>query len=205
MRRRAGAPGFTLLELVIALAIVGAVLVIAYGGLRVAIAAWAQGDDRSEVHQHLRGVAAVVGHTLGAAYPYRAPIGLAPEPVVLFRGTDNRLEFVTQTPPFPLPAPIAFTAVVIALETDETPALVIRQRALPNRDPFTEAKVALRDPAVQKLELRYLDEGGTWREEWDGQGDRGLPRAVQVTVTTTRAGQAQTLPPITVALRTVLQ
>ena len=205
MRRPRGPRGFTLLELVIALSIVGALLVIAFGGLRVAIGAWAQGEDRSEVHQHLRGVASVLARALGAAYPYRGTRGQAPEVVVLFRGKETQLEFVTQAPPFPPPIPLAFSAVVIALESQEGPALVIRQRVLPNRDPFTEATVALRDPSIERLEFRYLTEGGTWQEEWDAESERGLPRAVQITLATTRRGRLQSLPPLTIALRTALQ
>ena len=51
--RRHGAAGFTLLELLIALAIVGALLAIAFGGLRMAISAWTRGDDRAEHAQVL--------------------------------------------------------------------------------------------------------------------------------------------------------
>ncbi len=47
-RRLASSRGFTLVELLIALSIVGALLAIAFGGLRVAIAAWGQGEDRAE-------------------------------------------------------------------------------------------------------------------------------------------------------------
>jgi general secretion pathway protein J len=202
---RAGRRGFTLLELVIALAIVGALLVVAFGGLRVAIAAWTQGDDRSEAHQHLRGVAAVLARGLGAAYPYRASLGEAPEPVVLFRGSELRVEFVTQTPPFPPPVPVAFVAVVITLDSEEGPALVIRQRPLPNRDPFTDAEVVLRDPGIQRLELRYLSDGGAWQDTWDAEEQQILPRAVQIIVASTRAGRVETLPPLTVALRTAPQ
>ena len=46
--------GFTLVELLIAMAIVGALLVIAFGGLRVVLAASQRGEERVEVHQHLR-------------------------------------------------------------------------------------------------------------------------------------------------------
>src|SRR5207244_1451485 len=42
-----GPRGFTLLEVLIALAIVGALLVIALGGMRVALGAWRQGEDRA--------------------------------------------------------------------------------------------------------------------------------------------------------------
>jgi general secretion pathway protein J len=196
--------GFTLLELLIALAIVGALLAIAFGGLRVAMAAWTQGEDRAEVHQHLRSIAVVLGRAVGAAYPYRAAPGLSPEPVVLFQGTADRVELVTQAPPFPGPTPVAFTAVVIALESaDEGPALVVRQRVLPNREPFGDAAAVLRDPVIHRLTFSYLDAQGAWQDEWEGGPDSTLPRAVRITVSTRRAGQAEATLPLTVALRTV--
>lgn len=192
--------GFTLIELVIALAIVGALLAVAFGGLRVAIAAWSQGEDRAEVHQHLRGVATIVARAVAGAYPYRAPAGLAPEPALLFRGTASRLELVTRTAPFPSGVPAAFTAVVLEVEPGERPHLVLRQRVLPNRNPFADAAVVLRDPAVQRLEFAYLDDSGSWHENWDAENEGMLPAAVRIAVATGRAG-AEALPPLTVALR----
>jgi general secretion pathway protein J len=198
-RRRAA--GFTLVELLIALAIVGALLVIAFGGLRVALAAWTRGEDRAGVHQELRGLALLMARTVGATYPYRAPAGLAPEPVLLFRGTESRLELVTRAAPFPSGVPAAFVAVVLAIETDEQPQLVVRQRVLPNRNPFTDAEPVFREPAIQQLEFRYLDEAGTWQESWDADNENALPTAVRVTVSTTRGGRTDVLPAITVPLR----
>ncbi len=200
-RRRPGAGGFTLLELVIALAIVGALLAVAFGGLRVAVAAWTRGEERAEVHQHLRSVAFVLARTVSAAYPYRAPAGLSPEPVLLFRGTASRLELVTQVPPLPAAVPAAFTAVVVAIEGDERPQLVLRQRVLPNRDPFSRAEVVLADPGIQGLELRYLDESGTWQETWDAENQEGMPRAVRIALRAVPAAGGAALPPLTIALR----
>jgi general secretion pathway protein J len=198
------ARGFTLLELMIALAIVGALLVIAFGGLRVALAAWTRGEERSEVHQHLRGVAMVLARSVGAAYPYRASAGEAPEPTLLFRGAGDRLELVTQAAPFPVSVPIAFTALVVSVERgDQGDELVVRQRALPNRNPFTQAEVILRDPAVPTMELRYLDATGNWQEEWDAEAQNGLPRAVRITLAIRRGDRSEPLPPLTVPLRTV--
>jgi len=196
-----GERGFTLVELLIGLAIVGALLAIAFGGLRVAIASWRQGEDRAEAHQHVRSVALTLGRSIAAAYPYRASRGLAPEPVVLFAGTEQRVEFVTQAPPFPAAAPIAFTAVVFAFDDGGEPGLVIRQRALPNREPFAEATVVYRDPTVTALRLAYLDESG-WQDAWDGAEAKATPRAVRVTVATTLNGRREELPPLTVSLRT---
>jgi len=196
--------GFTLLELMIALAIVGAMLAIAVGGVRVALAALAQGEDRAEAHQHLRSIALVLGRPVEAAYPYRAAAGEAPEPVLLFRGTAERLELVTQAPPMPTPIPVAFTAVVIRMDLEAGPALEVRQRLLPNREPFSEATLVLRDPAVHRLELAYLDSTGTWHEHWDGEAENALPRAVGITVSTWRADRSEDTLPLIVPIRTVM-
>ena len=93
--------GFTLVELLIALSIVGALLAIAFGGLNVAIKAWRQGEDRAEAHQHVRSIALILARAVSATHPYRASRGEGPDPVVLFAGTDKRVEFVTQAVPFP--------------------------------------------------------------------------------------------------------
>ncbi len=174
MRRRSER-GFTLLELIIALSIVGALLIVAFGGLRVGIAAWGQGENRAEAHAQLRGLAVTLSRALGSTYPYRASLGQAPDSVLLFRGTESRLEFVTQTPPFPPPIPVAFTAVV------------------------------LRDTAVQQMAFRYLNDTGSWQDTWDADVENGLPRAVQATITTIRQGRTETMPPLTVAIKTAIQ
>jgi general secretion pathway protein J len=193
--------GFTLLEVLIAISIVGALLVIAFSGMRVAIAAWHQGEARVEAHQHVRAVAHILTRALGAAYPYRATKGTSPEAVVLFDATDKQLEFVTQSPPLPLQAPIAFTAVGIALEEGEAPGLVVRERALPNRDPFTEGTVVMRDPSVTSLTFRFLTEDGNWVESWNGQDAKTIPQAVQLRLAVTLNGRTQTMTPMTVTLR----
>ena len=194
--------GFTLLELLIALSIVGALLAVAFGGLRVALASWRQGEDRAETHQHVRGLATTLAHAVEGAYPYRASLGLAPSPVVLFQGTGDRLEFVTRSAPYPFKIPVAFTAVVMSVEAGEKPGLVVRQRALPNREPFTEAEARLTDPAVTALTFRYLDAEGTWRDTWDGESEQAIPDAVEITVEAVMDGRPTAVPALTVPIRT---
>ena len=193
--------GFTFVEVLLALAIVGALLAVAFGGLRVGLAAWRQGEDRAEAHQHVRGVALGLERALAGSYPYTGPRGEAPEAQLLFSGAERRLEFVTQTAPFAFPVPIAFTAVVIEFAEGDQPGLVVRQRPLPNRNPFTETTVMLQDPTITTLTFAYLDDGGAWRDTWDADADKTLPRAVRVTLGTNTGGRTETLPSITVALR----
>jgi len=191
--------GFTLVELLLALTIVGALMAIAFGGLRVAVASWQRGEDRAETHQHVRSVALTLARALSATYPYRASRSLAPEPVVLFTGSERRVEFVTQTAPFPFAIPIAFTAVVFSFdETGE--GLVVSQRPLPNQDPFDKAEVVYRDPTVTSLKLSYMDDSSGWKDTWDGAEARATPRAVKLIVTTTLNGRVAELPPLTVSL-----
>lgn len=198
---RHGERGFTLLELIIALAIVGALLAIAFGGLRVALAAWQKGEDRAEAHQHVRGVALALARAVGATYPYAAARGDAPDLELLFRGEEQRLELVTQAPPASFPIPIAFAAVVIELGEGERPGLIVRQRALPNRDPFSDATEVLHDPSVTALSFAYLDESGAWRESWDAEEEKSLPWAIRITLGAEHGGRAEAMAPVTIPLR----
>jgi prepilin-type N-terminal cleavage/methylation domain-containing protein len=195
--------GFTLIELLIAMTLVVTLVTMAFLGLRVAVRSWAQGEERAETHQHLRSVVFTLARAMSGAYPYRGTRGVAPERVVLFTGTERRVEFVTQAVPFPAAIPIAFTAVVFAVDDDGEPGLVVRQRALPNHGPFSEAEVVYRDPSVTALRLAYLDESG-WTDRWDGAEAKATPRAVRIAVATTLNGRTEELPPLTIPLRTVL-
>jgi general secretion pathway protein J len=195
--------GFTLVEVLIALAIVGALLAVAFGGLRVALSAWRQGEDRAEAHQYARGVAMSLARSLAATYPYTGTRSEAPESVLLFSGEQNRIEFVTQSPPFPFTIPIAFAAVVMEIGEGEHPGLVIRQRALPNRNPFSQAEVVLNDPTITSVQFSFLDSSGAWRDTWDVETEKSLPRAVRLTLGAGQDNKVGSPPPITVPIKVV--
>jgi len=198
-----GRRGFTLVEVIIALSIVGALLVVAFGGLRVAIGAWKRGDERAELQQHNRSLALTLSRALSAAYPYRGVRLQGETPVLFFHGTANSVHFVTQASPFPAAIPVGFTAVMIELSGDERPALVVRQRVLPNYDPFgTDAKPVLHDETIKALEFTYLGDKG-WVSEWDADQEGGaMPRAIRIAFGgkgTAEQGQGP-IPAITVSL-----
>ncbi len=192
--------GFTLVELLLALAIAGALLVMVLGGLRVGLAAWRQGDERAATHQHLRSLSELLTASVEAAFPYhqRSPEG--GEAKVQFVGEEGRLAFVTFAPPFPPAAPVAFVAVTVARRSNENPGLAITQKALPNFEPFDNAEPVVVDASVTALKFRYLRPAGGWEDRWDGAAEGRLPQAVQITLTASLGGRGESLPPLTISI-----
>ena len=185
--------GFTLVEVLLAISIAAAVLVVAFGGLRVGLAAWQKGEARSARLAHARGVGVLLERALDGAFPYRFTPDQAQEPRILFDGLADRLTFATLAPPFPAPAPIAFAAVSVSTEGQ---GLTLRQQVLPNRLALEQLAPALVDPATRAVRFRYLgEEPGAWQDEWDMRQEDTLPRAVEITlVTGTAAPQVLSVP-----------
>jgi hypothetical protein len=164
----------------------------------------------------------VLERSLAGAYPYLAPRritgGFGPGPttvttgptgaplLVYFEGDAEHVGFVTVVPPLPSSAPIAFTAVTLAMVGGQNPGLAVRQKAMPNDDPFeTGLAPALVDGSVTQARFRYL--GDDWQERWEPTAQRPMPTAVEITLTTrpTRPdGAPVEHPPLVVPLRTAV-
>ena len=196
--RRTWTAGFTLLEVLLALGIVAATLAIVFGGLRVGLAAWQRGEERTAKLDHTRSLAVLLERALDGAFPYRiAPEGER-EARILFEGLPDRLTFATLSPPFPTGAPAAFTAV--SLSADAV-GLALRQQILPNPIELDRLRPLLVDGRTSALRFRYLGrEPEAWRDTWDVRTEEGLPRAVEITLVT-RAGPRGVPQMLTVPMR----
>ena len=200
--RRQAAPGFTLIELVLALSIVALLVTVLFGALRVGLRAWQRGEERAAILQHSRGMTKMIADALGGTDWY---LGLleqgAVTPVFLFKGEAERVYFVTGSPPFPLSATIPFVAVTLSIDGGREPGLAIRQKALPNFDPFETVAPTVVDPTITRVRFRYLREADVWEESWDTVEERALPHAVEVTLTATVNGRVEQPPPFIVPIR----
>jgi len=198
--RRLGRRGFTLIELMLALSIVATLLVVTFAGLRVGLGSWRRGEDRAEAQQHVRGLLTVLSRTVAGAYPYQVGGGDTP-PAILFRGESDRVALVSTAAPFPTPIPAAFTAVTFAMEGDEAPGLAVRQKILPNLDPFEALRPLLVDTGVVAARFRFLrGGGGSWEERWDAATEQALPRAVEISLTTRLNNRTIQHAPLTIAI-----
>lgn len=196
-RRRGGPRGFTLIELLLALSLVALVLMTALAGLRVGVSAWRGGEARAETQQHQRGLVQALDHVLAGAYPYLMAPPEGGQPAVLFEGEANRIAFVTDSAPVPPPIPAAFVAVTVTMASGEGRGLEVRQRVMPNRDPFVPTgAAAFLDPEVSSVRFRYL--GDDWSDRWEATRLRPMPRAVEITVTTRKEGER---PAVTIPFR----
>lgn len=201
MRRR-GASGFTLIELVLALTIVAVMITMLFAGLRVGLRAWQRGEARASDLQHTRSMTQLLEDSLSGACGY---LGLPDEttstPVIFFKGESERVSFVTISPPLPPPAAIPFVAVTLSMDGGNAPGLAIREKPLPNFDPFEAVVPSVVDPTVTAIRFRYLRYGGGWEETWDAAAEQAMPQAIEVTLTATVNGRVQQPPPITVPIR----
>ncbi len=92
--------GFTLLELIVSMAILSMIAVIIGSGFRLGLKAWERGGQETEAVQTMRVLSGLVFQQLKSAYPYKAKID--DEDVVIFKGEEDSMIFVTTlSAPYP--------------------------------------------------------------------------------------------------------
>jgi general secretion pathway protein J len=174
--------GFTLIEVLLALSIVAALMVIVSGGLRIGLGAWQRGEVRTAKLDRDRSLIVLLEGALAGAFPYRVTPGDAEQSRLLFDGRPDRLTFATLSPPLPTATPAAFSVVSLAAEAA---GLTLRQQILPSPAPLDRVEPMLVDARTNAMRFRYLgEEPESWADVWDLTKEDSLPRAVEITLVT---------------------
>jgi general secretion pathway protein J len=186
--------GFTLIEVLIAMTLLGLLMAMLSGGLRLGTRAWEASDARSAELARLEAVHGFIRRTLTGAYPLLRTGDDDAKRQIAFTGGAEAVEFTAL-----MPAHFGvggFYTITLAVEDGVDGArLVFRRQLYRSSDEETPApaaaitidekeKVLLE--GVSKAEFAYFgiaenDERPSWRDEWQDQ--KSLPELVRLSVT----------------------
>ena len=185
-------PGFTLLELLISLTIIGLVLVIVFGALRIGARAWEKGERDVEIHQRQRVVLENMKRQIASTC--LREIMSEDQKEVFFRGDRESMEFMSRLPMVPVTrAGMVYVKYAVREEDGgENKRLMLYEKDIiflekeKDSDGQDEADFFELIPRAKNIEFKYLkgpdDKDGDpeWQETWDPDKDSGIPLAVKM-------------------------
>ena len=183
--------GFTLLELMIALAIVGLIVVIIFGSLRIGVRAWEKGEKDVASRQRERIVLDLIKRQL-ASICLQPVMSEGQQPFFL-KGDNKAMEYVSQIPIVPgNEFGMVYVKYVVQQEKgDDRERLMFFEKNIALFDKKTDLDNLDEDaflelfPAVQGIGFEYIkaqtgQETSEWQEAWDPETEKGFPRAVRI-------------------------
>jgi general secretion pathway protein J len=167
--------GFTLLELILAIAILSIVTLIIGSGFRLGINAWERGESEATETQRLRVLSGLMTQQLKSAYPYRMEI--EGKMVEIFRGSPNSVLFVTSL------VDSSYGGFKWVRYVYEDGILKYKEGILPDKGLFERLSgdEEILESDIGEVRFTYLSsDGKEWKDSWEF-GD-GLPGAVRVKI-----------------------
>jgi len=194
-RKLSISPGFTLLELLISLTIMGLIVVVVFGAFRVGVRAWEKGEKDVEIHQRQRIVLNLVKSQLTSIFVHK--VGSGSRKPFFLKGDKKSIEFLSYVSIAPGNRPgLVYVKYVVKPENeDEKERLVFYEKNFVPQDKEKREDLGELDEGdfltlisdVHSIGFEYLKgQGGEeileWEETWDPDKDKGFPRAVMVTL-----------------------
>jgi len=182
-------PGFTLLELLISFTIIGLILVIVFGSLRIGARAWEKGEKDVEMRQRERIVLDLVKRQITSIF-VRVVKENDEQPFFL-KGDGESMEFISRIPMVPgNRAGLVYVKYVVRTEDGGGKSLMFSEKNTyiiekimedQSEEDFFELI-----PGAENIEFEYLkgpsedEEESVWQETWDPDSDKGAPLAVKI-------------------------
>jgi len=201
--------GFTLIEVVITLTILGFICLIIFGAFRLGLSAWERGESVKDEYQKARIVSQLISQQVKSAVPFKIKTQEAEGDYLAFEGNTRSLRFVSSLPVRgKQPEGFVYARYEFKEEGSAGGRLILYEEKALNKDFFAEEPKE--DRAVSLLEgvssvrFEYFREEDLlnnqpeeWLEEWNAKDEKRLPKALKMTIIRkNQTGKEE--PPITV-------
>lgn len=186
--------GFTLLEVIVSLTVLGFILLIIFGGFRLGLSAWDRGESIKEEHQTARILSQLISRQVKSMVPYKVQTKKAEGDYLAFEGKSQSLKFVSSLPIKGNRAE-GFVHAIYQFEENgkEGGRLVLYEQRALNRnffeeEPKEENRHILME-GISKLLFEYYQEedlsknqSEEWLEEWNAKEKKELPGCLKMTM-----------------------
>lgn len=187
--------GFTLIEVIISLVIVGFILLIIFGGFRLGLSAWDRGESIKEEHQTGRIISQLISRQVKSIAPYKVQTKKAEGDYLAFEGKSRSVKFVSALPVRGNQASgLVHTVYQFEEDGKEGGRLILYEQRVLNRN-FFEEEPKKEDrhillEGISKLLFEYYQEedlsknqSEQWLEEWSAKERKELPGGLRMTIT----------------------
>ncbi len=171
--------GFTLIELIISIAILSIITVIIGAAFHLGIQAWEKGEKETGDAQQLRVLSSLLSQQLKSIYPYTIKMEDKDEEVVMFKGEPDSITFVTAL------TDSSYGGFKWVQYVFRDGALLYKEGLLPDKkieeNIKDKDKEEIIDTNINMFQFSYLSpDDDEWQESWDFGDD--LPDAIKVNI-----------------------
>jgi len=203
-RNRLCVGGFTLLELLVAIMILGLMMTVAFGAVRMGGRSWEAGISRAKVSEEVRTVSDFLRRQFAQMIPRSE--GNDGMPQAAFAGDRNRIWFIAPAPRHPAVGGLLVYTLIAEGYADAQRLVLAYSQLDPGASEIVEAETDQRLVLAEGLAKLSFDYFGTqaadsipsWHEEWSEEEDN-LPELVRITMVA--AGDADRWPELLLKTR----
>jgi len=202
--------GFTLVEVMVTLTILGLIFLVIFGAFRLGLSAWDKGEFIKEEFQKVRISSQIISRQFKSIVPYKIKSQKIDADYLAFEGKPRYVRFVSA---FSLrakqPEGLVYAIYEFREGGSEGGSLILYEQRALNKDfmeepPPEELAVALFE-GITDVRFEYYQEAdleknltGGWEEEWNTRDKKELPKALKMTVTPKKGQGAKEEAPFTI-------
>ncbi|MBR1241921.1 prepilin-type N-terminal cleavage/methylation domain-containing protein [Bradyrhizobium sp. AUGA SZCCT0274] len=194
--------GFTLVELLVGLALFSLLVTLLFGNIRFGLHAWQKGGANAELFERSMISQDLLRRMIGNLYPMSLGGG-AVQSRIDFDGTKEAISFLGNAPTVASGGGRYRFKIVIERRQDQSDLVLTSRPELADPQDTSMAASTLLLQGIERAEFSYFGEAGSerslqWNDNWANRGD--IPKLVRVRVAF-RSGNTRVWPELVIAPR----